>query len=1208
MDIIQYNIRGLANNRNDIDILHHLYKPTLFCLQETHIKENNSPKFNNYNIIHNYNQLATQGVAFLIKKETKYTQINLTTNIQAIAITINIPHTVHICNIYIHPTQNINEIDLQNLIDQLPQPRLILGDFNAHNPLWGSTTKNPKGTTIENFINNNALICINKNEFTYFHPSSGTATKIDLTLSNPSIATVLTWRTLEQLQSDHVPILISTFKHNNNTTYPPSNSIRYNKIDWTKFKESLKNTPINSHSTVHSRINHLTNTIRTALKNSQTESNYKTHKKSVPWWSKELSILKRDKNKALKKFTREPTTTNRLIFNEIKLKYRNEIIKQKESTWNLFINNINNSTSPKDFWKQINRVNGKKSHHEITTLNLNGNIVHDPTIIANTLACNFTIQTTDNTNRRKNILKATKKLNIVQTETVHQINKNISKIEFDTALHTTKNTSSPGHDEINYHAIKNLPDHLTYELINIYNKVLKEGKYPNDWKTAKVTPILKKNADPFNPNSYRPISLLSCFSKLLEKILTKRLQYWISVEKLMTPNQLGYQLGLSTTDALIKVSTYTINNINKKSHIDALALDMTKAFDKCWPEVIIAQLKKWGLSGPILDLIFSFLTNRKLQICHMSLKSDIHPVNIGVPQGSPLSALLFTIAINSLSELLQKIPKVEHTFFADDFLIYGSFKKRAPNNIQKALNQTEKWCKSMGFEISPQKNQHIHFCRLKNCPRKTYSIYNTPITQNNNLKYLGLHFDEKLTFKTHIEKTSTKNAKTLNIIKILAHPKNGISTQNLIKITNSLIRSSLEYGCQVYTTATKTTIKYINTIYNAAIRTSLGALRTSPIESIHKEAGTYLLSERISELTTKHILKVKSNIDHPNHQIANTITSNNNRLKSGIQKAIEALITENYPLDKLQTTKKVTFPPWHLHNFQTDTTLATNTNKTTNPLIQKSKSLQLIDKYNEFKKIYTDGSKTNLSSSYGIHSKDLHIEKRVKLNPNTSIFNAEAQAIVNAIEIHNPAEKTLILTDSLSVVKGIESRNQSTENIILIKQKLINHSNLKIAWIPSHIGIQGNEKADQLANEAHQHPDTTKDDIFVTDMYRMYTIAQRQKRQTNWINSTSKLALAYTEYDNSIKRTRTDEVFLTRLRIGHTNITHSHIYSQTPQPGCTNCQIALSIKHILIDCNRPDITKFRLDNKLNDKNLKELLNRKQSNEQILALRKLIDLF
>lgn len=1214
MDILQYNIRGLANNRTDIDILNHLYKPTLFCLQETHIKENNPPQFHNFNIIHNHNPKATQGVAFLVKKESKYTQIPLTTNFQAIAIKINIPHTVHICNIYIHPSDKINEIEFQNLIDQLPQPRIILGDFNAHNPLWKSITKNPRGTAIENLINNNNLICINREGHTYHHPSTGTASIIDLTICNPSIATKLTWRILEQQQSDHLPILISTLKpnNNNNPQHSPPNTINYHHINWTTFQETLESTTIdqNSHLSINQRIDLLTNNITSALLSSQIKHKPIKHKNPVPWWSKELSALRKDKNRALKKFTKQPTSLNRTIFNQTKVKFRDLIKSQKESSWNQFIDNINLSTTPKDFWNQINKVAGKKTLNNITSLNINGNIIQDPFTIANTLATSFTNSSTNNVNRRKYILKSSKKLNIVPTQTVHQINQSISYIEFNIALHNTKNSSSPGFDNINYQSIKNLPQQYIFELIDIYNLILSEGEFPSQWKKAKIIPILKPNSDPFQPNSYRPISLLSCLSKLLEKIIAKRIQYWITTESLMTPNQIAYQIGLSTTDALIKVSSYLIESLNNHNHVDSLALDMTKAFDKCWPETIVAQIRKWGLSGPLLNLIHSFLTNRQLQITYKTLNSNTHPLVYGVPQGSPLSALLFIIAINSLSELLNKVPRIQHTFFADDFQIYCSFKKKMSNNIQTALNKIEKWCKSMGFEISTSKNQHIHFCRLKNCTRKSYTIYNTPIAHNNTLKYLGLLFDNKLTFKQHIEYTSTKNSRTLNIIKILSHPKSGINTNNLIKITNTLIRSSLEYGCQIYSTANKGTLKKINTIYNTAIRTSLGALRTSPIESIHKEAGTYLLTDRIQELTTKYILKVKSTKDHPNHSLISTSSPNNNRLKSGLQKTIEYLASTNFATDSIYPITKTTFPPWHQHNLQTDTTLTHILTKSDNPTIQKLESIKLINEYSNHLKIYTDGSKTTTSTSYAIHSEDLNITRKVKISPTNSIFFAESKAILEALTYNRP-NPIAIFSDSLSVIKATASNKPHHNNIInLIKAQLTHSNNKKLIWIPSHTGLKGNEIADRLANEAHSHPDQIDDVISFTDMYHSFINEQNTRRLSNWENSTSKLKLIYNSPDNNkstpINRTRADAVFLIRLRIGHTPKTHNYIFNRTPQPGCTHCQKSLTIYHIFSQCNRPDLITLKKTHNTFNLTIQQLLDKKTTH--ITYLRQALELY
>lgn len=184
---------------------------------------------------------------------------------------------------------------------------------------------------------------------------------------------------------------------------------------------------------------------------------------------------------------------------------------------------------------------------------------------------------------------------------------------------------------------------------------------------------------------------------------------------------------------------------------------------------------------------------------------------------------------------------------------------------------------------------------------------NTTIANSSELKYLGVTFDEKLTFLKHIELAKAKNLKNINVLKILSNPKNGLSSNQLIKVSNTLIRSSLEFGCQTYSTASKTNISKLNTIYNKTIRLSIGALRTSPIKSIHVEAGTNLFTERVFELTAKYITKVKGNCTHQNHNSINEIKPNRIRLKTGIQRAIERQEIDNFPLNKIQQFPKISF-------------------------------------------------------------------------------------------------------------------------------------------------------------------------------------------------------------------------------------------------------------------------------------------------------------
>lgn len=1206
MDIIQYNIRGLQNNRNDIDLLKNLYDPTIFCLQETHIKLRNSPKFNQYKLIHNINDKATQGVAFLIKENTKFTEIPLNTNCQAIAIEIKIPYKVHICNIYIHPNDRINETELQNLIDQIPEPRILLGDFNAHSQLWGSLSTNKRGEIIENCITSNNLMCINnRSEFTYYHPSSGTGTKIDLTLCNLNIATKLTWRTLEQIQSDHIPILISTKNH----SIPPTNSddnINYSNMNWSNFKSTLESQPITQKHNNRDRIKFLTESIQSALQISQ--KTVKTHiKRSIPWWNITLNKLRNERNKALRRFHKYPTTSNRETFNECKRQFRAEIIKQKSLHWSKYINTINHATNSKEFWNQIKKVKGDKTYNSITALNIDGSVNSDPKVIANNLVKSFAnSECEDYKKRRKQLLNFTEKTKSCPTLTVAQINQKITRIELERALLTTKNSSSPGIDSINYETIKNLPEHFIFEILDIYNSILSKGIYPKSWKIAKIIPILKKDSDQFEINSYRPISLLPCLSKLLEKILTKRLQYWITEEKLISPNQMGFQKDLSTTDALVKLTLETVNDTNNRNHTDCIALDLTKAFDKCWPETITSQLKKWGLSGNIFNLIKSFLEKRSMMIRTSTLSSKKEKVHFGVPQGSPISALLFTVAINGLSDALKKIKNVKHTLFADDIIIYSSFKKRKNCNIQKALNRTQKWCQSMGFEISSLKNQHIHFCRLKQCNSKTYNICNNNIETKPTIKYLGVTFDSKLNFMKHIEITKAKNLRNLNIIKILASPKNGVNAEQLIKISNTIIRPSIEYGCQIYSTASKSNLEKLNPIYNSAIRISIGALCTSPISSLHAEAHTYPLNDRFQELNAKYIFKVKSNSNHPNFTLLNTLQPNNNRLKSGLQKTIEFLLNNNIRTEDFQQKMATNFPPWHTNVVKTDTSLSQLISKSDHPNLINSQTLQFLnERYKTQLKIYTDGSKTSQSTAYGIYSDHLKLNIKVRINRESSIFEAESQAILSALELTDNNYDTIILTDSLSAVKAIQSFQQSNYTIQKIQNTLKEKTNIKIVWIPSHIGITGNENADRLANSAHLTPNKINKTISNIDAYRSLKHIMFINRQEMWNKSSDKLKNVKSSLKIDVKDkrqlNRSDEVFLTRVRIGHTIDSHSYYFSRTPRPGCVHCQVEYSVKHCILDCTLPARIKIRKDFKMNNYNLSEILNKETCNIEFLKL-------
>ena len=163
--IIQWNCRGYKANYNELQLLITEQNPTIICLQETFKKSNDKTKMKNYeqyDYIHDTELRASGGVSILIRKNLPQSKINISTPLQAVAISATLHKTTTICSIYIPPQDPINKEQLNNLINQLPKPYILMGDFNSHNILWGSRTMNKRGQTLEKIINNNNL-CLHTN-------------------------------------------------------------------------------------------------------------------------------------------------------------------------------------------------------------------------------------------------------------------------------------------------------------------------------------------------------------------------------------------------------------------------------------------------------------------------------------------------------------------------------------------------------------------------------------------------------------------------------------------------------------------------------------------------------------------------------------------------------------------------------------------------------------------------------------------------------------------------------------------------------------------------------------------------------------------------------------------------------------------------------------------------------------------------------------
>ena len=433
--------------------------------------------------------------------------------------------------------------------------------------------------------------------------------------------------------------------------------------------------------------------------------------------------------------------------------------------------------------------------------------------------------------------------------------------------------------------------------------------------------------------------------------------------------QCGFRKNRSTVDHLIRLETFIRECFIRKEHMVAIFFDLEKAFDTTWKHGILKDLFDLGLRGNLPVFIKNFLNHRSFQVRVGSSLSDPHLQEEGVPQGSILSPLLFEIKINSIVNTLQS--NIDSSLYVDDFLICYRSKGKIDSierQLQLQLNKLEEWANSNGFKFSPSKTVAVHFCLRHSCVREPDLFINKekiPVKEHN--RFLGVTFDKKLTFHPHLKDLKTRCQTALNALKILANPEWGGDSGHLLHLYRSLIRSKLDYGCQIYGSAKKSRLKMLDPIQNQGLRLALGAFRTSPADSLQIMANEPPLELRRKKLSLQYAIKLSSNPQNPAHDIVfkpptdiKNITSKKEEITKTFGLRILADLNElKFSPDDTQKTFFPDIPPWRLTEPTIDLSLTEHSKESTDTRTYKKQFQHLIENYPTSKHIFTDGSKTD---------------------------------------------------------------------------------------------------------------------------------------------------------------------------------------------------------------------------------------------------------
>ena len=238
----------------------------------------------------------------------------------------------------------------------------------------------------------------------------------------------------------------------------------------------------------------------------------------------------------------------------------------------------------------------------------------------------------------------------------------------------------------------------------IFNSSLRKGVFPDIWKVAKVTPIFKSGSRS-EANNYRPISVVSVFSRILEKIFHNQIYEYLKATKALTMSQSAFQKCCSTITSLIDSTDNWYENIDNKQLNLTIFLDLKKAFDTVNHKILLEKLKKYGIRDIAGDWLQSYLENRTQYCAANGFESGTKAVTCGIPQGSCLGPLLFIIYLNDFEKCLINS---KAGLYADDthITVKSTNVEDLIQNAQMELSNISEWMRMNKLSVNP-KNQNI---------------------------------------------------------------------------------------------------------------------------------------------------------------------------------------------------------------------------------------------------------------------------------------------------------------------------------------------------------------------------------------------------------------------------------------------------------------------------------------------------------------------
>lgn len=875
LKIVVWNAQSLKSKIAEFSNFLNKHKIDLALISETWLNSSIKISIPNFKIYRKDRESDSShphgGVAICIRNSlihNKVNSINLNT-IENLSIQIPFKNSnLTVVVIYCPPSMSVRNFkaEMKSLMS-LPGPIILGGDVNAKHTSWNNPSNNYKGIELIKVADSNFYDILSSKSATLY-PAVGNPSTVDLVFKK-GISCLSKLDTVNDLSSDHLPVVFQISSKFENVD---CSKFDFGKADWMRYRGLIEDglSDINLDSTQFrskKSLDDLIDSFSNLIKNSANLAIPKRKPQSFRYpYSDEISLLKKHRNYYRKLYRNTLNPAFKSCFNQLNKLIKAATTKLNADSWDSKLSKIDYRD------RTVFRLAGylKRKHSEIPPLkDSNDKIAYSDDEKCQIIANEFH-------KVHENAFKLSSRHRRKVNSTVTELNSKRFTLDkefyFDTAtlklnIKKLKVKKAPGFDGISNVLIKNLPERALSFMIDLFNGCLKNSYFPDAWKLGKIVAIPKPNKNHQLPSNYRPITLLSCIGKIFERLILSQIIKFLNSKKVLINQQFGFRSGHSTTKQLIRLLEQISFDFNNDLSTGMVCLDVEKAFDSVWHNGLIFKMSEIGFPIHILKIVQSFLCDRKSFVQINNSKSQEFHVRAGVPQGSILSPTLFNIFLNDIPT-----PKgCVKAIYADDTALKCSFGRhdieRIVGTLQSGLIELEKFFTDWKIKLNHNKTEAILFSHSRIMSKEKH-IHKINFNGHNlewkdEIKYLGMILDPRLTFKLNALNNVKKTKKAISILFPLLKKHNSLDIKTKLIIFKLYLLPILTYACPAWSNLAKCHVNKLQIQQNKILRMVLSAPFSTRITELHSKLNVPYLHEKIETLTLKFYNNLNNNVTNP---------------------------------------------------------------------------------------------------------------------------------------------------------------------------------------------------------------------------------------------------------------------------------------------------------------------------------------------------------